>query len=94
MMYDIKWQEMLCSDFYDLLLQLTYFLLLGVQTSLQTVLVLSQLGDLTVDFVDNYTEMSHLLKKLAFAEVYILLSNNQVTLLGVVSLRYCEFYKA
>ena len=47
-----------------------------------------------MDFVDNYTEMSHLLKKLAFAEVYILLSNNQVTLLGVVSLRYCEFYKA
>ena len=34
-----------------------------------------------MDFVENYQEMSYLLKKLAFAEVYILLSNNQVTLL-------------
>ena len=32
-----------------------------------------------LDFVDNYPKMSHLLKKLAFTEVYILASNNQVT---------------
>ena len=33
-----------------------------------------------MDLVENYPKMSHLLKKLAFAEVYILVSNNQVTL--------------
>ena len=33
-----------------------------------------------MDLVENYPKMSHLLKKLAFAEVYILVSHNQVNL--------------
>ena len=33
-----------------------------------------------MDLVENYPKMSHLLKKLAFAEVYIWVSHNQVTL--------------
>ena len=32
-----------------------------------------------MDFVDKYPKMSHLLKNLAFTEVYFLVSNNQVT---------------
>ena len=34
-----------------------------------------------MDLVENYPKMSHLLKKLAFAEVYNLVSTYQVTLL-------------
>ena len=34
-----------------------------------------------MDFVDNNPKMSHLLKKLAFTKVFILVSDNQVTLL-------------
>ena len=33
--------------------------------------------------MENYPEVSHLLKKLAFAEVYILVINIQVTLLYI-----------
>ena len=33
-----------------------------------------------MDLVENYPKMFHLLKKLAFAEVYILVSTYQVTL--------------
>ena len=39
-----------------------------------------------MDFVELYPKMSHLLKKLAFTDVYILVSNNQVTLLHISSL--------
>ena len=45
------------------------------------VLVLSKLGYLTLDYIENYPKKYYLLKKLAFAEVYILVSNYQVTLL-------------
>ena len=34
-----------------------------------------------MDFVENNPKMSHLLKKLAFTEVYIVVNNYQVTLL-------------
>ena len=44
-------------------------------------LVLSQLGHLTLDCVKNHPKKSNLLKKLAFAEVYNLDHDNQVTLL-------------
>ena len=43
-------------------------------------LVLSQLGHLTLDYVENFPKKYDLLKKLAFAEVYILVITYQVTL--------------
>ena len=47
----------------------------------QKILVLSQLGYLTLNCVENHPKKSHLLKKLAFTEVFNLGRNNQVTLL-------------
>ena len=44
-------------------------------------MVLSQLGHLTLDCVDDYPEKYHLLKKLALAEASLLITENQVTLL-------------
>ena len=46
---------------------------------IEKVLVLSQLGHLTLDCVENFSKKSHLLKKLAFSEVFIEDSNYQVT---------------
>ena len=39
-----------------------------------------------MDFVDNNPKMSHLLKKLAFTEVYIGVTNYQITLLLFVEM--------
>ena len=50
-------------------------------TFVQLALVLSQLGHLTLYSVKSYPKMSHLLKKLAFTDVYILDGQYQVTLL-------------
>ena len=47
---------------------------------IEKVLVLSQLGHLTLDCVENFSKKSHLLKKLAFSEVYRLGLNYHVTL--------------
>ena len=58
---------------------------LGIEKSLiqhcKIVLILSQLGHLTLNCIDNFQKKSHLLKKLAFTKVYNLDRNNQVTLL-------------
>ena len=58
---------------------------LGIEKSLiqhcKIVLVLSQLGHLTLNCVNNHPKKSHSLKKLAFTEVFNLGRNNQVTLL-------------
>ena len=56
------------------------------ETYCKIVLVLSQFGLLTLDFVDKYPEMSHLLKKLAFTEVYIGVTNYQITILLFVEM--------
>ena len=45
-----------------------------------------------MDFVELYPKMSHLLKKLAFTEVYILVSNNQVTLIYLENLGIFETF--
>ena len=47
----------------------------------EKVLVLSQLGYLTLDCVKKYPKKSDFLKKLAFAEVYNSVSEYQVTLM-------------
>ena len=45
------------------------------------VLVLSKLGYLTLDYIENYPKKYHLPKKLAFTKVCYLECNKQVTLL-------------
>ena len=44
-------------------------------------ILIQHANHLILDYVDNYPKMSHLLKKLAFAKVCILVSHYQVTLL-------------
>ena len=60
--------------------------LLYILNIYEIVSVLSQLGQLILNYVDNYPKMYHLLKKLAFTEVHMLLSNSQVTLLYIFNM--------